>query len=143
MGKGMTITVGYWETRDGCRARVLCTDAPGEFPAKGYIENGKGESFVMAWTIDGKTFAKGGAPSQLVRPWIDRPVIDWSREREWVKAIVMVPSGDWYRADRVPELSDTGWLFVKDAQHMHKSERPQFTGDWKDSLCVRLEGGGK
>jgi len=139
----VNITVGYWETKDGRKARVLCTDAPGRCPVKGYIETAEGESGSMSWALKGEWLSPSNTGADLIRPWIDRPVVDWAKEREWVKAIAMASSGHWYRGDRVPELAQTGWVFQKDVQWMHSSEHPQFTGNWKDSLCVRPEGGGK
>jgi hypothetical protein len=65
--------------------------------------------------------------------------VDWSREREWVKAVAMDSDGKWFRYDKFPEIGkyDAWWADGCKHQSMHRSEYPQFTGDWKDSLCIR------
>ncbi len=138
----MKIEVGYWETRDGRKARVLCTDAPGEYPIVGYVVfEGKADPWV--WFPDGSGLNCGGR-LDLERPWIDRPTIDWSKEREWVKAVARDEIGNWFRYSVTPSKTENGqWIDDGSApcevQWMHPSEYPQFTGDWKDSLCVRPE----
>ena len=136
----MKIEVGYWETRDGRKARVLCTDAPGAYPIVGYMIEG-GEASPRLWFADGSGVACGGK-LDLERPWIDRPVVDWSKERDWVKAVAMDANGEWYRYEKEPVLRmDSGsWVGGgEDPQPMHPSEHPQFNGNSKDSLCVRPE----
>ncbi len=138
------ITVGYWETRDGRKARVLCTDAPGRCPVKGYIETAEGESGAMSWALNGEWLSPSSTGADLIRQWADRPVVDWSKEREWVKAVAMDASRRWFRYERCPVLGENVWLAgTIFHQWMHPTEYPQFTGNWTDSLCVRPEGGGK
>lgn len=139
----MEITVGYWETMGGSVARVLCTDAPGSHPVVGYIEI-NGAACAYAWKSDGKSGVFEGSPSDLIRQRIDRPVIDWSLEREWVKAVAMDAIGNWFRCSLTPSKTENGqWIDDGGApcelQWMHPSEFPKFTGSWKDSLCVRPE----
>ncbi len=135
----MKIEVGYWETRDGRKARVLCTDAPGEWPVVGYIICGNNAE-PWVWFADGRG-QKFGGELDLIRPWIDRPTIDWSKEREWVKAVAMDRCGSWCRFDGIPTCAKENWLIDDPFRYiwMHPSEYPQFAGDWKDSLCVRPE----
>lgn len=135
----MKITIGYWETRDGRKARVLCTDAPGDYPIVGYIVSG-GKADPWLWFPDGSGLNCGGR-LDLERPWVDRPAINWAVERDWVKAVAGDEDGQWFRYSGTPvlgpveEWSPNGNAF----QWMHPSECPQFTGNWKDSLCVRPE----
>lgn len=42
-----------YPTRGGLWARVLCVDAPGDFPAIGYIDLG-GDSLTRSWTLNGR-----------------------------------------------------------------------------------------
>jgi hypothetical protein len=141
----VNITIGYWETRDGRKARVLCTDAPSSYPVVGYIMYEHGCS-CSNWTSSG-SFSNSMGQNDLIRPWVDRPLVDWSREREWVKAVAMDDTGFCYRFDVVPAPSGRIWSIQSGGfcSKMHPSEYPQFTGNWKDSLCVRpeVEGGSK
>lgn len=133
----MKIEVGYWETRDGRKARVLCTDAPGEYPVVGYVVSG-GKADPWVWFPDGSGLNCGGR-LDLERPWIDSPIIDWSKEREWVMAIATDGGGTWFRYSKVPNQGVNCWHDGGWSQRMHPTEHPQFTGNWKDSLCVRPE----
>jgi hypothetical protein len=94
---------------------------------------------------DGRIFLTHECADDLISPWIDAPVVDWSKEREWVKAIAKDRSGSWCRFDGVPVMAKENWLIDDPFRYiwMHPSEYPQFTGDWKDSLCIRPEGGAK
>lgn len=134
----MKIEVGYWETRDGRKARVLCTDAEFIYPCVGYVEIRNGDVRLVTWTLNGRLHGTtSDYNDDLIRPWIDRPVIDWSKERDWVKAITMDAGGQWFRSSKVPNQGVNCWHDGGWCQRMHPSEHPQFTGDWKDSLCVR------
>lgn len=41
-------------TRSGLDVRILCTDAPGVFPIKGFYIGNDGESYVCSWSIEGR-----------------------------------------------------------------------------------------
>lgn len=142
----MNITVGYWKTRGGGKARVLCTDATEcQQPLHGYLVNASKITHFASWWPDGGESLTGNVSfHDLISPWVDAPVVDWSREREWVRAIARDEDGDWNRYDSVPVADEHLPMWVSQTcvtQLMHPSECPQFTGDWKDSLCVRPEGG--
>jgi len=53
MDKPYTFTPGEYLTRDGHKAVVLCTDAPGEFPLKGYVVTGVNASWRQGWGSGG------------------------------------------------------------------------------------------
>jgi hypothetical protein len=74
---------------------------------------------------------------EVVGTHIERPVVDWSKERDWVKAIAMGNDTRWYRYDSVPMLLQGVWRGNGYTQLMHPSEYPTFDGDWKDSLVTR------
>jgi hypothetical protein len=113
-----------------------------------YLDDGepRHEVIVSHHLDDGRIFLTHECADDLVSPWIDAPVVDWSKERDWVKAIAMDQSGLWFRYEELP-VADYGcgtWdSDGRRVQNMHPSEYPQFTGNWKDSLCVRPEGGAK
>jgi hypothetical protein len=140
----VNITPGYYRTRGGGKARVLCTDAAGPRPVVGYICHETSVS-VLSWSWCGVAGSTVG-PLDLAEPWVEKPAVDWGREREWVKAVAMDQSGLWFRYEELP-VADYGcgtWdSDGRRVQNMHPSEYPQFTGNWKDSLCVRPEGGAK
>lgn len=100
---------------------------------------------------DGKYWQGDSNPSvDIIGPWIDKPVVDWSKERDWVKAIAMGIGLTWSRYEKVPtKLNGRTALHGGFWQPMHPSEYPTnpdgspWTGDWKDSLIVRPEGGAK
>jgi hypothetical protein len=68
----MKIEPGYYKCRDGRRARVLCTDAPGRFPVVGLIEIGD-EANCERWRLDGSwASAEGhGGFRDLLAPWTE------------------------------------------------------------------------
>lgn len=138
-----TITVGYWGTRDGRKARVLCTDAPGTHPVKGYIEIHAG-SCSAGWTANGAWCLDQESDADLICQWVDRPVVDWSNERDWVKAIAQDMCGYWYRFNGIPTVQGNVWTGIENfTQKMHPTEYPRFSGDWKNSLCLTPKGGSK
>jgi hypothetical protein len=74
------IEVGYWKTRDGRKARVLCTDAPNkEFPNHGYVELGGGSTSSVGWTASGFRILGREDADDLLFPWTepDKLVPHW------------------------------------------------------------------
>lgn len=65
------ISVGFWKTRDGRKACVLCVDAPGCKPAKGYVISGNGESYSCGWFLTGRYNFSEQCPQDLMEPWRD------------------------------------------------------------------------
>lgn len=129
------ITVGYWERRDGKRARVLATDVAGELPVV-WVDD---EGYAYQCHADG-TYLSTMQESfvDLIKPWVDKPIVDWSKERDWVKAIAKDLDQRWWRLDAVPKGHDgIGWRAHTFGSRMHPSEYPTFSGDWKDSLIIR------
>lgn len=68
----MNITPGYWRTVNNRKARVLCTDAPGNYPVIGYIENAVGGSAPCSWNLGGLNCINDYTPNDLTEPW-DEP----------------------------------------------------------------------
>jgi len=60
MDKPYTFTPGEYLTRDGRKAVVLCTDAPGGFPLIGFIPSIKGNDVVIPMAWDEKGSVSGG-----------------------------------------------------------------------------------
>lgn len=66
----------FYRTRSGLKARVLCTDAPGDDPCIGYTEHDSGapRAFAREWQTNGrylKTVKE--CEFDLISEWIDEP----------------------------------------------------------------------
>jgi hypothetical protein len=64
----MKIEPGYYRTRDGRKARVLCTDAPGRYPVIGYVEEGS-SILCEAWSASGEMVVGAKVGGDLLAPW--------------------------------------------------------------------------
>ena len=72
---------GTYLTRDGRKAVVLCDDAPGNTPLKGYIVSERGnESAGNGWTTNGHMWPGGGSSSSDLLP----PVPEQQEVVRWV-----------------------------------------------------------
>lgn len=131
------------KTRGGLPVRIY-PNSPDNYPGlpiHGAVDFGAGYRPVE-WSPDGRIGSTWDRPGDLVP---DVPIIDWSAQPAWCKAVAMDQDGWWNRFEHTPNRSGEMWLRQKNGgftQTMHPSESPQWDGDWKDSLCVRLEGGG-
>lgn len=69
----LEIAVGYWKTRDGRKARVLCTDAPGLYLVVGYIFiDSLADHEEFKWAAGGSANAcRSPSPSDLLGPWVE------------------------------------------------------------------------
>lgn len=67
----MTITPGYYKTRDGRKARVLCVDAPGKYPCVGYIDQSSEVRGHYSWALDGVYQSGNSSASDLIEPWTE------------------------------------------------------------------------
>ncbi len=153
----MEIKPGYWRTRDGRKARVLCTDAPTgtSYAVVGYVEDmGFHRVAIPAkWSLwDGHAYKYSDGivqgPDDLVAPWVDAPVVDWDALPKWANWVAKEPDGAWWWYDNRPHISTTHWVAVTCAPKsleessgpIPDSHAPTFDGDWKDSLVERPKG---
>lgn len=120
-----------WRTRGGWKATVVCAARHGWLVV---LHERASQDIPTLHDKDGES----SLPSYgLLAPWIDRPVIkDWPK---WAKAAAMNEGGVWHWLEKVPSLSSL-WVGVGFCVPFHKSEIPNWTGDWRESLVVR-EGG--
>lgn len=51
-----------YQTRVGEPVRILCVDAPGDYPVIGYIDEGDGDAAPENWTASGRYYRDIGAP---------------------------------------------------------------------------------
>lgn len=145
----MTIEVGKWyRTRSGRKAFVAAR-MNGAYPFYGHVELG-GDERLEIWSEAGCCDINGSeSPLDLIAPLASSPTIDWSKEREWVKAIAMDKDGSWWRYSSPPAARDASWVTGGFFHQLHPTEYPTnpdgtpWTGDWKNSLIVRPEGGAR
>lgn len=72
-GGEMKIEPGFWKTRDGRKARVLCTDAPSLYPVRGYVLSAIGDCYTESWKLDGAANSEERDDRDLIEPWVDAP----------------------------------------------------------------------
>lgn len=131
------------KTCGGYPVRIYAEDGVGKYPIHGAINYGEGW-VANTWTSDGEITASRVFSERDLIP--ATPIIDWSKQPDWCKAVAMDEDGLWCRFEMLPRASACMWLRGSAAgfcQPMHPSESPQFDGNWKESLCVRPEGGAK
>lgn len=125
------------KTRGGHPVRIYAEDGSPEWSIHGAIQTSKGWE-GRSWRPDGTCYS---AENCLIPA---TPIIDWSKQPDWCKAVAMDRYGVWWRYDTTALLKGIdAWLCDSSmfTHRMHPSEYPTFDGDWKDSLCVRPEGG--
>jgi hypothetical protein len=71
----MEIKVGWYLTRRGHKARVLCIDAPSTYVVAGYIINDEGRSTIEEWTFDGNCRRDGTESFGDLLHEIDAPIV--------------------------------------------------------------------
>lgn len=129
------------KTRGGHPVRIYAEDGAGVFPIHGATYRDKGWK-LECWMMNGKCSHDGALADRDLIPTV--PIIDWSKQPDWCKAVARGKSGRWWRYDSAPHLSASGLDPTGHfTQLMHPSEYPAFDGKWEDSLCVRPEGGAK
>lgn len=97
----MNITPGFWKTHNGRKARVLCTDAPGNYPVIGYIENAAGGSTLCSWNLGGLNCINDYSTNDLVEPWTS-------------------PIAAGHNPDKLTEEQvevDKGWRLLSEGEH--------------------------
>ena len=129
-----------WKTRGGWKATVVWHYDSGYILV---VHDRPGDVYHHTHLPDG-LFAAVNSLGDLLTPWTTSPQLPegatWPR---WAKAAAMDSGGGWHWWDTVP-VDDSGYWTpsLRDtfSAPMHPSERPNFTGNWKDSLIVRKEG---
>ena len=96
--KDETFTItgpGYYRMRNGSKARVLCTDAPGAYPCVGWFYEGVDCRSVQPLTWKPTGFfhlGEGGHDRDIIAPWEDAPKM---RKIELRRALMRV-GGEYY-----------------------------------------------
>lgn len=108
----------YYKTRSGLKARVLCTDAPGDFPCVGYIYY-PNESISREWSMNGKYLnSRKESPSDLISELIDEPK---TRKVTLRRAL----------------YSSNGGFWLSEFTSFDREETPSFLR-WHDSIEVEV-----
>lgn len=94
--------------------------------------------------LDGRQYS-GGRESHddIIGPWIDNPVVDWSKMPAWANYVTQGHLGDWCWWTHKPCLEYGHWCGTPAPPEwanpgvIPKKYQPQWSGDWKDSLVER------
>lgn len=143
----MNYEVGkYYATKEGHRAECICNrPTRSEFILLTVFAVEIDDDIVIA-TPSGRFYRKGGLPTvSIVGPWIDKPIVDWSKMPAWFDGVIMFPrQSPWqwsgYYGSR-PYINDEleTWMCPPDAYWfvIPEAYAPKWTGDWRDSLVER------
>jgi hypothetical protein len=92
---------------------------------------------------DGYQSSSGSeSTADLIAPWIDKPVVDWSKMAAWHRFVAMDFGGAWRTYSSLPVVSEVGNVWIANngndlGQCVPPAHCPQWTGDWRDSLVER------
>lgn len=130
------------KTRDGRKARVICTDRENsDHPVLAILYYDNGVNILYAYTSVGSVQCGGrNDGSDLVSIWTESPEVDWSVIPPWMNWVAMDENGEWAAYTVKPEtLSDEWFLNDGRADHVYipPAYAPKYSGDWKDSLVER------
>lgn len=127
----MTITKGFWRTRDGRKAEAV--------DVRNGIAIGRIDSTPFCWNEKGTTREPFNCTTDLTEPWIDKPEWDWSTTPPWMNWLAMDAGNYWYLYKHKPKLSVTIFSAVEsdDVWFIPKQHAPKWSGDFKDSLVGR------
>lgn len=137
----MNFEVGNWyRTRDGRKVRCVATDGDKDSPNV-FVMPGR---FVISRSEDGLAFRDQVSDYDIIGPWIDKPVVDWSAMPAWANWVAMDANGTqrWH-GGKPSIVNDHSWHASNGLSGMiPPSHRFTFSGDWKDSLVGRPKEGG-
>ena len=137
---GITIEAGkFYTIRNGQKARVYATDGKPPYIIHGAIlSSGNWKSNL--WSDGGFNYSsKDETQADIIGPWIDKPIVDWSVMPKWAKTVVMNKLRTWYWTDDpLPAGSSDHWLISRSNHGVIPQEfHPRFDGDWRVSLVKR------
>lgn len=137
----MNIEAGkFYQTRDGRKVRIYATDGQKDgYPIHGAVLYVNGWE-VAGWHSDG-TWIKGGRRGlDIIAPWIEKPIVDWSAMPKWAKWVAMDKNGEWFWSDAPPRKSKDIWECSCNTDIIPPEYAPKYEGPWEDSLVERPEG---
>ena len=136
--------LGYYRTRGGRKARVICVDADKDDKTNFAVVAITPDQRLCYYAKDGGRTVNGQLSSEdIIEKWIDKPVIDWKYLPAWATYSAMDRGGDWHWFDAEPEMDMCSWCLDEggDASsgEIPKKFQPVTVGglDWKDSLLAR------
>jgi len=132
----LNLAVGQlWELRNGWKGRIESTRRA--WSVLVLVECPSGYQDVVSLTKEGQVFGNPIHPYDLIRPWVDRPVVNWSALPKWYQAVAQVSDGVWFAFRDKPERTVFGWVGAGESILIPPDYAPHFTGDWRDSLVER------
>lgn len=132
----------FYRTRDGLKARVLCTDVQSPKPVLALVLS-EGSELVFSYENDGCLMqSRESCHWDLVAEWSEPLEVDWSKFAAWHNAVVWSPTRDrWLVASRIPTWDDkaNAWTGAggDGFDYVPPEHAPKWTGEAKDSLIVR------
>lgn len=120
-----------------CAVVEFRTGAGTSYPWIGYIE---GDKKIREWCDDGRWKSGIDHPFDLIEPWTDKPVVNWSAMPAWAKWVAMDEFGNWFHYDKKPEKCSSSYIGTNAQGYIPEEFAPSFTGNWRDSLVERPAG---
>lgn len=124
-------------TRDGRKVRIYAVDGYYR-PVHGAVLEGKDTWSTCQWFGDGNLFMLEQNNLDLIGPWVEKPIVDWSKMPAWAETVAYDPPADcWRWFDHTPTELKDGWRSNGLSGRIPPEYTPTFTGNWQDSLVER------
>ena len=134
----------YYRTREGKKARVICTDKDdGDYPVVCIIECLEVfTSTVIMYIKDGRFYYNKTSSRDLVAEWVDEPEGSWDGYPAWAPWRAMDANGGWwcYVKEPLTQYEEGKWGSSFESLQIPDKYAPKYSGDWKDSLQKRPTG---
>lgn len=134
----------FYRLRNGMKYRCYAVDGGGSHPIHGAVFF-DGEWYTRVHHATGALFDNGDeSESDIIAEWHDEPVVNWDIFPPHIVCLAAGESQNWnaYTTDKLSR-KEFGWDIDNEAGNYHAcfpvrpTNRPFFTGDWRDSKVVR------
>jgi hypothetical protein len=127
----------HYTTRDGREARVYATDGNPNRPIHGAVKC-NGFWVPELWSKTGKIWSDSAVTdSDLISPWIEKPVVNWAAMPAWAQWLAMNGDGVWEYYEEEPCINATNPFWSGPSSRIPPSHAPTYTGDWRNSKVQR------
>lgn len=138
---GIIIEAGkFYATKNGLKVRIYSVDGTPDAPVHGAFLGPKGWN-ARLWTHEGT--ALFAIELDIIDPWIEKPIVDWSAMPKWGNYVAMDKNGKWHWYALLPSISPDScgmWKLNTSSTFcgfIPPGFHPQFGGDWNQSLAER------
>lgn len=135
-----------YRTRDGRKARVLCTDRKvmGKLTVVALVDFGSYEEVQHIRSNGRYQGAEAESDIDLIAPWVDAPVVDWAAMPAWANWVAQNKESGWFGYPNDPKICEDADMWLMSGSqvgcfHIPESHAPSFSGNWRDSLVQRPE----